>query len=208
MAVPVPQERASFLREYGNGSFGVGPYYWGKSFADLPFNIFFPVLFTTITYWMVGLRPEAGAFFINLAAIVLTCNIAQSLGLLVSVALELQQALSLFPVVVVPNMLVGGLFLSIDSIPNYFVWLKYISFFFYSFMALLINEFDGETFHCDSLPPGAICPQTTGQEVIASYGFSDYSIWVGFLGMSMVYIVYRVLAYCALWALAHRKAAA
>jgi hypothetical protein len=75
---------------------------------------------------MVGLRIDAGAFFINITAIILICNIAQSMGLLVSVGLELQQAITLFPVLVTPSMLVGGLYLAVNNIPDYFVWLQYL----------------------------------------------------------------------------------
>jgi hypothetical protein len=42
----------------------------------------------------VGLREDAGAFFICLGVILLVSNIAQSLGLLVSVGTELPYALS------------------------------------------------------------------------------------------------------------------
>jgi hypothetical protein len=40
-------------REYGNGMYGVTAYYLAKSTADIPFHIVFPVISTTITYWMV-----------------------------------------------------------------------------------------------------------------------------------------------------------
>ncbi|NEJ84266.1 ABC transporter permease, partial [Rhizobium leguminosarum] len=49
----VPTERPTFLREYGNGMYGVTAYYLAKSTADIPFHIVFPVIGTTITYWMV-----------------------------------------------------------------------------------------------------------------------------------------------------------
>jgi len=51
------------------------------------------------------------------------------------VALDLKVALGLFPVTVIPMMLVGGLFLNVDNIPYYFIWLQYISYVFYAFVA-------------------------------------------------------------------------
>ena len=53
----VPTERPTFLREYGNGMYGVTAYYLAKSTADIPFHIVFPVIGTTITYWMVRTHP-------------------------------------------------------------------------------------------------------------------------------------------------------
>jgi len=128
------------------------------------------------------------------------------MGLLVSVGLELQQAITLFPVLVTPSMLVGGLYLAVNNIPDYFVWLQYLSFFFYAYMTLLINEVDDTSFYCT---PGqlvnGICPITSGSQVIDSYGFSDYAIWIGFLGMILLFFLFRFLAFLALWLLARRK---
>ena len=208
MPLLVPQERASFLREYANGSYGVGLYYWAKSLSELPFNILFPIIFGTISYWLVGLRVDAGAFFTNMAAIIVVSNVAQSVGLIVSVGLDIEQAITLFPVVNIPAMLVGGLFLLVTDIPNWFIWLKFLSWFFYCFMALLINEFQDSTFDCTSgqLVDG-VCPLTTGESVINAYGFSSYEIWIGFLGMVGLYFLIRLLALFALWVLAKRRSA-
>jgi hypothetical protein len=57
---PVPTERPTFLREYANGMYGVTAYYLAKSTADLPFQIIYPCIVTTIIYWMVrSLTPSA-----------------------------------------------------------------------------------------------------------------------------------------------------
>ena len=133
--------------------YSVFSYYLAKTTADLPFNIFFPILFSTIGYWMIGLRVDASAFFTFMGFIIMVLiptkvkdylltmecfqisNISQSIGLLVSVALDLQVALGLFPVTVIPFLLVGGLFLNIDDIPGYFDEFQYMSFFFYTYTA-------------------------------------------------------------------------
>jgi ABC-type multidrug transport system permease subunit len=52
-------------------------------------------------------------------------------------------ALALAPVSVIPMMLFGGLFLNVESIPKYFYWVSYLSWFYYGFEALSINEWDG-----------------------------------------------------------------
>jgi hypothetical protein len=75
--------------------YSVTAYYLAKSTADLPFQIIYPCIVTTIIYWMVGLKEEAGAFFICLGITILVANIAQSLGLLVSVGTDLPYVRSL-----------------------------------------------------------------------------------------------------------------
>jgi len=59
--------------------------------------------------------------------------------------------MALFPVCIIPLMLVGGLFLVASNIPNYFIWLRYISPVYYAFSALSVNELENETFTCTSV---------------------------------------------------------
>ena len=75
-------------------------------------------------------------------------------------------------------------------------------------MALVINEFHDTAFYCtEGQLVNGICPVTDGSQVIESYGFNDYSIWIGFLGMILLYCMFRVLAFVALWILTKRKSA-
>ncbi|KAL6044325.1 putative ATP-dependent permease ADP1 [Balamuthia mandrillaris] len=200
-----PLERPTFLREYNNGMYSVLPYYLAKSLADLPFNIVNPIVFGSIVYWMVGLQAEADKFFIYLATVIIITNIAQTKGLLVSVGLDLKASLALFPVTVIPMLLVGGFFLNVENTPPYFIWLQYISYFFYAFMVLGINEFEDGNFYCDSdeLQNGE-CPVTTGEQVLEDRGLDDFEIWIGFVGMIGLFVVLRFMTYFALLLLAKK----
>jgi len=208
-----PLERPNFLREYANGMYNVLIYYLAKSTADLPFNIIFPTIFATISYWMIGLRVDAGAYFTFLGFVIMISNIAQSVGLLVSVTLDLQIALGLFPVTVIPFLLCGGLFINIEDIPYYFYPIQYLSYIFYTYCALAINEFEGVEFHCDQSelkgsPPNQICPITNGDQYLSDYSFDKFEIYQCALALIGLYIAFRVLAYLALWLLARKKGTA
>ena len=61
-----PPERSLMIRERSKGSYRVGPYFLAKSTSDIGIYTVAPILFATIVYWCVGLRPEAGAFFVFL----------------------------------------------------------------------------------------------------------------------------------------------
>ena len=58
-----PPERGLMIRERSTGSYRVGPYFLAKSTSDIGIYTVAPILFATVIYWCVGLRPEAGAFF-------------------------------------------------------------------------------------------------------------------------------------------------
>eukprot|EP01087_Luapelamoeba_hula_P017490 TRINITY_DN551_c0_g1_i1.p1 TRINITY_DN551_c0_g1~~TRINITY_DN551_c0_g1_i1.p1 ORF type:complete len:671 (+),score=117.28 TRINITY_DN551_c0_g1_i1:236-2248(+) len=205
-----PLERPNFLREYANGMFPVWAYYLSKSTADTPFQIAFPAMFGTIVYWLAGLRMEAGAFFVFLAFIIMIANIAQSIGFLVSIFTDLQVALGLFPVTVIPLLLVGGLFLNVDDIPDYLVWLQYLSYFYYSFSGMLVNEFEDVHFHCTGdqyVGPdnNRVCPTTNGNQLIDSLSFNKLRPYQCGLVLVGMYVVLRLFAYLGLVWLAKKK---
>jgi len=59
-----PAERAVFLREHSANMYGVSAYYFGRSTTEIPFVIFFPVLMTFVSYYIVGFNPDVSKFFI------------------------------------------------------------------------------------------------------------------------------------------------
>lgn len=61
-----PPERGLMIRERSTGSYRVGPYFLAKSTSDIGLYTVAPILFATAVYWSVGLRSEAGAYFIFL----------------------------------------------------------------------------------------------------------------------------------------------
>lgn len=48
--------------------------------AEIPIQVIFPALFSTIIYLLVGFPLEAGTFFLFMLYVVLTSNAAISLG--------------------------------------------------------------------------------------------------------------------------------
>lgn len=69
-----------FLREHRSRLYRTDAYFLGKSLAEFPLFMLVPLLFTAITYPMVGLRPTAENFGIALGVIVLVANVSTSFG--------------------------------------------------------------------------------------------------------------------------------
>lgn len=208
--VMFPTERLVFIREHSTGAFSTVTYYLAKTVADFPFMVVFPMIFSVITYWMVGLRADADRFFIYMACLIVVTLAAQSLGLAISAGVsDIGIAMALAPAVFIPLMLFGGYFLNDSSIPDWLMWLKYFSLFKYGFQILAINELDGETFYCTSsqLNADGSCPYTTGSQVLASLNFNnnESSIWASFLFLFMHIILFRFIGYLTLTLTAGRK---
>ena len=85
-ALMFPIEKNIFRREYDDGVYGVIPYFFGKTFAELPFQVLFPTIFSCIVYFSTVLRAGADHYFIFLVTCMLVSLTTQSLGLLLGAA--------------------------------------------------------------------------------------------------------------------------
>ena len=186
--------------------YSVTNYFLGKFLSTLPLDVFFPVLFSLVVYWMVGLNmTTASAFFLFLLAVLSITLCASSMGLLLGCMLpNAEVAVSIAPIALIPFMLFGGFFANLSSIGDWLSWIQYISIFKWGFQALVTNEFRGLTFDCTEsqyvsveTPGGTVnvCPVTTGEKVLENLGYSfpnDYWIAIGvILGL---FVFFRLLA--------------
>lgn len=118
-----------FMREHFNGMYRVDVYFLCKTLAEVPIFLAIPVIFTTITYYSIGLFPAFSHFLTTTFIIILVANVATSfgkkkiqqkkfktnffLGYLIScISTGVTMALSIGPPVVIPFLLFGGFFLN------------------------------------------------------------------------------------------------
>eukprot|EP00741_Cyanophora_paradoxa_P010511 tig00000158_g10163.t1 len=157
-----------FLRERTGGWYRVSSYFLAKSAVDLPFIVFFPVLFCFISYWMVNLRAGFNYFLLFLAAVITTAVAGQarppprprhthphprprpSVGLAVSAASpNVQAATAIGSTTTIILLLFGGFYANNDTIPVWLRWIQWLSFVKYGFAIVAINEFSGVQFSCE-----------------------------------------------------------
>ncbi|KAI9354871.1 P-loop containing nucleoside triphosphate hydrolase protein [Zopfochytrium polystomum] len=120
-------EKHVFSREFGAGYYGLIAYFLSKVIVELPFNLIFPWISSTIVYWMVGLQNKAEKYFL----FVVFCMLCSCCGFALGIAIasstsSLETALGLAPLILLPLMLFSGLFINNGGIPAYFDWIKYI----------------------------------------------------------------------------------
>ncbi len=58
-----PGERALFLRERADGIYSTFAYWFSKTMADFPAQIVFPLIFSVLTYFIMGFVNDAAHFF-------------------------------------------------------------------------------------------------------------------------------------------------
>ncbi|KAF8569377.1 hypothetical protein P879_06081, partial [Paragonimus westermani] len=194
-----PVEMPIFVREHMNYWYSLKAYYLAKSFADLPFQVFFPIVYGSIVYWMTEQPADAIRFLLFLLICIQTSLVGQSLGLLIGAATSLQVAVFLGPVTGIPILLFSGFFLSLDLIPKYLQWLSYISFTRYSFSGALkiiygLNRTKLDCSQQRSITVSFPCVQNPSL-VIDSLNVGQYHLYVDILILSVFFFALRLMSY-------------
>ncbi|KAL4222609.1 ATPase [Mactra antiquata] len=193
-----PDETPIFLREYGIGLYRIDVYFLCKNIAELPSFTVIPFIFCCITYWMIGLYSSAEAFFIYSAICILVANISVSFGYIVSTAAKsVSAALAIAPPLLIPLIMFGGFFLNSKSVPVYFIWLEYLSWFKYSNELIAVNQWENvNSIACDN---STICLYKSGDQVLTYLKFTKDNKWLDWGVLFAMLIVYRIIAFIILF---------
>ena len=111
-----PLEMNTFKREHLNYWYSMKSYYIAKSMADMPFQIVYPLAFVLIVYFMTAQPLDLMRLSMFILMCILTSLVAQSLGLVIGCACDVQTAVYLGPISVIPILLFSGEFFK----KNYF----------------------------------------------------------------------------------------
>jgi len=192
-------ERDIFKRERASGTYRTSAYFFSKTLVETPLSIIFPLIFTLICYWMIGFQNTAEKFAIFLVTLIIYVTTAGSLMISIgSVSPSLEVATILAPVTLVIFLLFGGFYVNNASIPNYYIWLKYISFFRYGFSILTYNEFSGLNFTCPTNDPNCVLLYPTGESFLQFNDLENVNILEDLLILVAMIVVYRLIAFIAL----------
>ena len=139
-----PLERSIFLREYASNLYDVIPYFMGKSLIETPIGFFFTLIYSSICYYIVGLRIEPQYFFTFLCVYISLVFLAQGMGLLFGCAFtNFSTAMVVTQFSVMPAFLFSGFLINQENMPVWLSWIRFLSPFRYALEAALRNEFDG-----------------------------------------------------------------
>ncbi|KAG5589237.1 hypothetical protein H5410_039751 [Solanum commersonii] len=187
-----PQERRMLIKERSSGMYRLSSYFLAKTMGDLPLELALPTAFTFILYWMGGLKPDPTTFILSLLVVLYNVLVSQSLGLAFGALLmDVKQATTLASVTTLVFLIAGGYY--IQQIPPFIVWLKYLSYSYYSYKLLLGVQYnDNDYYECSK---GVYC-QVANLPAIESVGLNN--MWIDVSVMAVMLVGYRVVAYLAL----------
>ncbi|PBK97301.1 P-loop containing nucleoside triphosphate hydrolase protein [Armillaria gallica] len=145
-------EMPVFDREHGEGIVGVLPWILSYRLAHLLLeDIIVPLIFSAISYFMIGFAPSVSRFFFYFAISLLNHYTSVLFaGLSSAISRNFATATLIANLAFTVYTFSCGFFIQGDSIPIYLRWMKWISQLFYAFTALVNNEFKDRFFDCPS----------------------------------------------------------
>lgn len=188
-----PLELPVLLKENFNRWYSLKSYYLAITVSDIPFQAIFCVLYVTIVYFLTSQPPELFRFSMFLGTCLLISFVAQSVGLVVGAAMNVQNGVFLAPVMSVPFLLFSGFFVSFDAIPVYLRWITYLSYIRYGFegTALATYSFGRKKLQC--LQP--YCHFKKPTETLEELDMKNADFTLDVLALLLIFLVLRIAAY-------------
>ncbi|XP_017760119.1 PREDICTED: ATP-binding cassette sub-family G member 1 [Eufriesea mexicana] len=188
-----PLELPVLLKENFNRWYSLKAYYLAITVSDIPFQAIFCIMYVTIVYFMTSQPTDSMRFSMFLGTCLLISFVAQSVGLVVGAAMNVQNGVFLAPVMSVPFLLFSGFFVSFDAIPVYLRWITYLSYIRYGFegTALATYSFAREKLKCFQVYCHFKNPETTLEEL----DMLDADFTLDILALLLIFVVLRIAAY-------------
>jgi len=181
-------------RERDVKSYRMLPYYMSKILCDMPLRFVQGMIYTGVVYWVAGLKPTVSAFFMFYTCYVLIILTGQAIGNMIAAGPKNEKiAITLMPMVNILLTMFGGFYINSDSLPAALRWIENISYMFWGFMSLAINNFEGTDGwgDTDGTP-------VSGDQVLNQYGIGNYTLTNAVVGLCGLIAGYNILAYTIL----------
>ena len=198
-------EKKLFIHEYISGYYRVSSYFFGTLLSDLlPMRMLPSIIFTSITYFLLGLKPQVEAFFIMMFTVMMVAYSASSMALAIVVGQSVVSIATLLTTIsFVFMMIFSGLLVNLRTVVPWLSWLQYFSIPRYGFAALQHNEFLGQNFcpglnvTTNSTYSYAIC---TGKEFLENQGIdlSPWGLWRNHVALACMIVIFLTVAYLKL----------
>jgi len=172
---------------------------------DVPVQCFFATVSIAIVYLLIGLNADHFHNFVHVVAVaMLLANCGAGVGFVISAKVSaIEKALALAPGAIMPQTLLAGFMIDVNSMNLVFRGISYAVFLRYAFQSIMFNEFDCTDPHpscydswvvqedksCSDSPcpyccepeelvgVSKICPVTTCDSGLSSLGLTGADTW-------------------------------
>jgi hypothetical protein len=135
-----PEERPVFVREYSTYHYSVLPYFMSRLLIEMLVTAIQLLIICTLIYYMVMFRGSFRMYFFTIYTLAMSSTaIAVTLCVLSRGNAEVAQ--QMVPVVLLPQLMISGFFVSPALIPPFLRWARYACVLTYSVRILVVEEF-------------------------------------------------------------------
>lgn len=170
------------------------------SLLSMPFSLWAAVIWTAITYYVIGFSPAPSRFFLQMFLFFLVHQTALSLFRLIGAVGRIQVVSNTFgSFALILLFLLGGFVLAKDSIHGVWIWAYWLSPLMYGQNALAVNEFLAPRWQESAgplFPPGT----SLGDVVLSSRSLATEEKWrgIGIAALIGYIVLFNVLTVLAL----------
>ncbi|XP_023170515.2 ATP-binding cassette sub-family G member 4 [Drosophila hydei] len=191
--VKFPLEFPIVSREHFNRWYSLRAYYVAITLADLPIQIICSSLFIVPTYLMTRQPLEPWRFGMFFLIVFMTALVAQSIGLTVGAALNLNLGAILGPFFICPFLAFSGFFLQEKDAPVYLRWFFDVSFLKYSLDGAMLALFgyDRQRLECNEM----YCHLSRPKFILKNLDMEHANYQLAIFFMLGLLIMLRILAF-------------
>ncbi|NWI44951.1 ABCG2 protein, partial [Picathartes gymnocephalus] len=191
------RDKKLFVHQYTSGYYRVSAYFLALMIGDLlPMRTTPAIIFSCISYWMIGYQAVAGRFFFFMLTLILVSYTATAMSLAISAGMDVVAVANLLITICFVLMLIfSGLLVNLPSVMGWLNWLKYFSIPRYG---LTVSR------NCVPHSNMNLCPvlfcRCSGEAYLCSQGIAptSWAMWENIVALFCMTIIFLIIAYAKL----------
>ncbi|NXJ36655.1 ABCG2 protein, partial [Ciconia maguari] len=191
------RDKKLFVHQYTSGYYRVSAYFLALMIGDLlPMRTAPAIIFSCISYWMIGYQAVAGRFFFFMLTLVLVSYTATAMSLAISAGMDVVAVANLLITICFVLMLIfSGLLVNLPSVMAWLNWLKYFSIPRYGLTVSRKLAPHSNTNFCLML----FC-RCSGEAYLCSQGIAptNWAMWENIVALFCMTVIFLIIAYAKL----------
>ncbi|KFP79132.1 ATP-binding cassette sub-family G member 2, partial [Apaloderma vittatum] len=199
------RDKKLFVHQYTSGYYRVSAYFLALMIGDLlPMRTAPAIIFSCISYWMIGYQAVTGRFFFFMLTLVMVSYTATAMSLAISAGMDVVAVANLLITICFVLMLIfSGLLVNLPSIMGWLNWLQYFSIPRYGLtVSSCPPDISGEI-----LAPYSntnICLmffcRCSGEAYLCSQGITPttWAMWENIVALFCMTVIFLIIAYAKL----------
>ncbi|NXE94731.1 ABCG2 protein, partial [Menura novaehollandiae] len=191
------RDKKLFVHQYTSGYYRVSAYFLALMIGDLlPMRTAPAIIFSCISYWMIGYQAVAGRFFFFMLTLVLVSYTATAMSLAISAGMDVVAVANLLITICFVLMLIfSGLLVNLPSVMGWLNWLKYFSIPRYG---LTVSRKLAPHSNMNSCP--ILFCRCSGEAYLCSQGIAptSWAMWENIVALFCMTVIFLIIAYAKL----------